>query len=238
MHLQSNFHKFLLGIFLIVCQMGQAMAFTGPYADSLKPVLFDLSGRQITVPLPTKGLSKDLDRTPFVTNADLDQLPPQGPVMLVDELWDWSGFFWQGVRGSVAIKVSVDNAPSGISLHCEESVRQMLTDQFKREKDEFFRLGGQPKYMSNYLLDPHPHLIDGIPALYFGERGRYTADFYVMPVTDRAYVRLGFIFLRNSDDQNWLTDAMALEKAILDKIRFGGPWMRMESCPVDPPRQN
>ena len=213
---------------MIFGSMGHATAFSGPDQDRLKSTLFDISGRQLTLPLPTKGLSSDIDQKPFVTSVDLDNLRGQDPLMMVDELWDWHGSFWQGVAGSLRIKVSVRNAPDGTSLRCEESLRQMLIEKFEHEKEEFEKFGGNPKYMWRYELEPTHRLQQ--PALFYRERGQYIEDSYFFPVTDRAYVRLGFIFERNGDDKKWIADAMALEMAILGKMHINGNWLHMEPC--------
>jgi hypothetical protein len=226
---------FISSLLMLACFMHltSAMAMSGPDAKRLSVTTFQLSDLVLRIPLPMNGLSKDMPypRIPFVTKLDINQ-PTQHTVMLVDDLWDWRGPFWEGVHGSIAIKLSVDHVPRGVIVTCESSLRQMLQTQFDDEHREFVELGGQAQYARHYVIESQPRHLSGGAALVFGESGRYNTEFYIIPLSENVYLQIGFIFLSGGDQyRDWQSQAQKLKDAIIKGIRFEGNWPELHACP-------
>ncbi len=151
--------------------------------------------------------------------------------MLVDELWDWRGPFWEGVHGSVAIKLAVMRAPHGVKATCENSLRQMLQDQIDEEHRKFVELGGQDQYMRHYVIKSQPTRLAGAVALVFGESGRYNNEDYVVPLSEDIYLKFGFTFLSGGEKYtDWQGQAAQLKDAIVQGMRFEGGWPELRNC--------
>jgi hypothetical protein len=234
---------FIMTMLASCASMSVAVAMIGPDPKSLKVVTFDISERKFLLPLPSSRMTKDLDevRQPMATRIDIEKLHST-PTKLLDDMWDWRSPLH--LYGSLGITALVYAAPVGINPSCGSSLKQMLAEEFEAKRRESLRLGGKEEYLPDYSV--HPSLLqltDATALVYersanydfskhaFGENG---IEYYVIPVSDRAYLEIGFKLFGGGDPaikpDDWLPRAEAVKRAILERMSFKGDWPALHDC--------
>lgn len=235
--------KIALMTMLASCaSMPTAVAMNGPDPKKLTVATFDISGRKLLLPLPSSRTTKDLDevRQPMATKIDIESFT--SPVTLVQEMWDWRSplhFF-----GSISVTTSVHAVPRGVDPSCKGSLQQMFVKEFDDKTKESIRLGGKKEYLPRYSVHPSLLQLTDAAALVYEKSANYdfskhafgenVSEYYVVPVSARAYLEIGFELFGGGDpavkSADWRPQAQAVKQAILKGIRFEGNWPALHDC--------
>lgn len=197
---------------------------------------FDLSGRQLALPLPDSGRSKDMPRFIPILAVDVDGevTPLLSPLVMLKEMWDWkSGFLSLQNRGSMAVNVVVRPAPAGVALYCEPDLRRMLEIQLATKLHQFEIAGGQERYKPHLSIMPDPVQLDGAKALSYVNKGYGDWESYIIPVTKKYYLSIDFTFFaadKSASSHEWRQLAEKLKTSIVRGMRFRGNWVSLQDC--------
>lgn len=221
--------------FFAITGAQEAMALSGPTAEKMEVFSLDLSGdRRLKISLPVEGVSNDVPRSVVVSRIDLNGL--EKPALFVDELWDWRGRFWQGVHGSLAIKIVIYPVPRGVLLKCEKDVRNMLKSQFEKDRRDFFASGGQERYLSKYTVAQDLLPVGDKNGVVYLEEGGYDGENVVVPITEEFYLAVQFAFLPGGGagkSSSWRSEADKVKLGIINSMRFEGRWDFIPHCTKD-----
>ena len=209
----------------------RAAAMNGPDPEKLATVTFDISGKQLLLPLPNSYATKDLDgvRQPVLNKIDMNSRVL--PVKLLDEMWDWRGLLH--LYGSLGVKIYIETVGPSFDLTCRGSLEKMLREKFaaKSERDDksvlpAFQtppdiLGG--RVVSYRWVDFNQH-----------KNGENDEESFVIALSPKKYLTLRVNYYGGGDPSvkpsDWLPQAEAVKNAILHGARLEGDWPDEHDC--------
>jgi hypothetical protein len=218
----------LLGFFLGLLNPG-VMAAGSDMSDWLSTSI-DFSGQVLSFRHPG-GFSKEFPDRKAVSKINIHDPVIYGsgrPVAVFEKHWDYKGFFWQGVFGTLSMNVLLYRKPSSfdgsvLDLHNLERLISSLLESEYRDRNQGLRETGQHRFIVK-LPDEYRKAGPARDWLYYHKGGHADSDIYAKPLSDSHYLQVAFHFTDNSRNYktDWRQEAQALTERIMQTMTWEG----------------
>ena len=218
----------------IVGVMGACSFAAGPGLDASRWLehRIQLSSIEFAFRVPPGGGSKAKPSYPTITRLDLERdLTKAKPgVAVFGHVWDWEGWFWQGVFGSLKMIVGVSSRPADYDkdLTAIENLEGLIRRDLGRTYDQRnaeLRQKGQAQFTVTLPESYQRIPLHGREWLVYSLGGQLHRTIYVIPVTPTRYLSVSLDFTDNSRGYTttWRQEAQVVADHIIASFELREP---------------
>lgn len=191
-----------------------------------KTETIDLSGTILSFQYPTACISRDFPPSASIDRLDFGppSLPPlERPVRVFKKHWDYRGFFWQGVFGTLGMSINVFRKPADFDGDITDlGTLQALLDSVLSADYEAHNRRADPRFRVEM---PDEFQLAGANSdwLSYAVGGPIETLGYAHALDPEHYVKISFHFIDNSRGMktDWRARADTLAKEVMATVTLG-----------------